>query len=365
MATETKARLFSDLAIPPGELLAEELEARGMTQKELADRTGRPEQKISEIINGKKSITHDTALELEKVLGVSADFWVNLEASYQLTRARLRERIQLEKDEDWLSFFPIGELRKRGCITKERANEAVLASLLRFFGVASFVALRQRAVLHNYRITPGSAVSEGALWAWLRCGSIAAKDMDLGPYDEKRFRAALPAIRGITKQPLETACAEAQRLCAAAGVALVVEKEFPKSGANGVARWLRPDRPLIQLSTKRRFQDIFWFTFFHEAHQILKGQKRRTYITWKEPHSDDVDEEAAADGFAQDAIIPRREWQSFVRTRPRSAAAVVAFAASQGIDPGLVVGRLQNDKVILHSHLNGLRRRIKWSSDDD
>src|SRR3972149_4538786 len=105
MATKTKARLFSALAIPPGELLAEELEARGMTQKELANRTGRPEQKISEIINGKKSITHDTALELEKVLGISADFWVNLEGSYQLTRARLRERIQLEKDEDWLWFF--------------------------------------------------------------------------------------------------------------------------------------------------------------------------------------------------------------------------------------------------------------------
>ena len=89
MTTSTN-RVFSNLPIPPGELLAEELEARSMSQKELADRTGRSEQTISEIINGKKSITHDTAIELEKVLGISAWFWVNLEASYQLTKARLR-----------------------------------------------------------------------------------------------------------------------------------------------------------------------------------------------------------------------------------------------------------------------------------
>ena len=84
-------RVFSNLPIPPGELLAEELKARRMSQRELADRTGRPKQTISEIINGKKSITHDTALELEKVLGISASFWVNLEALYQLAKARLRE----------------------------------------------------------------------------------------------------------------------------------------------------------------------------------------------------------------------------------------------------------------------------------
>ena len=138
MAAKIDDRAFSDLAVPPGELLAEELEARGMTQKELAGRTGRPEQKISEIINGKKSITHDTALELEKVLGISAEFWVNLEASYQLTKARLREKSELERQEDWLEFFPVRELRARDCIPRTRDKRETVAALLRFFGVASF-----------------------------------------------------------------------------------------------------------------------------------------------------------------------------------------------------------------------------------
>ena len=82
------ARIESDLAIPPGELLEEELEERGMSQIELARRMGRPRQKINEIIKGKRAITPATALQLEQVLGISARLWLGLETDYRLTLAR-------------------------------------------------------------------------------------------------------------------------------------------------------------------------------------------------------------------------------------------------------------------------------------
>ncbi len=91
MTTKTP-RVFSDLPIPPGEVLAEELEARGMTQRELAARLNRPPQVINEIIRGKKAITSDTAIALGKVLGGDPQFWTNLQADYQLALARERER---------------------------------------------------------------------------------------------------------------------------------------------------------------------------------------------------------------------------------------------------------------------------------
>lgn len=87
-----KSMLYSDLPIPPGETLAEEIEARDMTQKELATQMNRPPQVINEIIRAKKAITPETALDLERVLGVSAQFWLNLEARYQLTLARNKQR---------------------------------------------------------------------------------------------------------------------------------------------------------------------------------------------------------------------------------------------------------------------------------
>lgn len=88
--TTSSARAYSDLPIPPGEVLKEELEARGMTQKELAARLGRPAQAINEIIRGKKAITPETAIGLERALGIDARFWANLETDYRMTLAQQR-----------------------------------------------------------------------------------------------------------------------------------------------------------------------------------------------------------------------------------------------------------------------------------
>ena len=89
MATKTSA--YPDVAVPPGEYLAEEIAARGLSQKELARRMGRPVNAINEIVNGKKAITAATALQLESVMPeIPARFWLNLETDYQLTKALLK-----------------------------------------------------------------------------------------------------------------------------------------------------------------------------------------------------------------------------------------------------------------------------------
>ncbi|OGO23945.1 MAG: addiction module antidote protein, HigA family [Chloroflexi bacterium RBG_16_51_9] len=88
----TKTNAYPDVAIHPGEYLTEEIEARGISQKELARRMGRPLNAINEIINGKKSITAETALQLEEVMPeIPARFWLNLETDYQLTRALINK----------------------------------------------------------------------------------------------------------------------------------------------------------------------------------------------------------------------------------------------------------------------------------
>ena len=84
----TKTKSYPDIAIPPGEYLAEEIEARGLSQKDLARQMGRPVNAINEIINGKKAITAETALQLEAVMPeIPARFWLNLETDYRLNKA--------------------------------------------------------------------------------------------------------------------------------------------------------------------------------------------------------------------------------------------------------------------------------------
>ena len=74
MAEIEKDDFKPNYAVPPGETLRETIESLGMTQAELAQRTGRPKKAINEIIQGKTAITAETAIQLERALGVPASF---------------------------------------------------------------------------------------------------------------------------------------------------------------------------------------------------------------------------------------------------------------------------------------------------
>ena len=76
----------------PGEFLSEELEARGWSQTELAEILARPPRLINEIIAGKRAITPETAKGLAAAFGTSPQFWMNLETSYQLSKAQIAEK---------------------------------------------------------------------------------------------------------------------------------------------------------------------------------------------------------------------------------------------------------------------------------
>ena len=186
--TTSSARAYSDLPIPPGEILKEELEVRGMTQKELAARLGRPEQTISEIVRAKKAITPETALGLGMVLGIAPQFWANLESDYRMTLARQREEEMLAANVRWLNEYPVGEMLKRGWIRAERDKQSRLRALMDFLGVAvAEPQAVQQAV--GFRITEAAQrkASLGALAVWLRKGELDAQDMDTADYDPRAF----------------------------------------------------------------------------------------------------------------------------------------------------------------------------------
>jgi len=94
MRREIHNRLVPAVLIHPGEILKDELEARGMTQKELAVKTKRPQQTISLIINGRKGISEETAVDLEQAFDgeLTAEFWLNLDANYRLHGERRKRQ---------------------------------------------------------------------------------------------------------------------------------------------------------------------------------------------------------------------------------------------------------------------------------
>ena len=89
------------IAIPPGATLREQLKDRKMTQKDLALKMGMSTKHISKLINGEVQLTPNTALKLEYILGIPAEFWCNLESIYQINMIRAtRENTAQSAEED-------------------------------------------------------------------------------------------------------------------------------------------------------------------------------------------------------------------------------------------------------------------------
>ena len=80
------------VATHPGEMIKEELKERGMTQKQLADETGIKTSVLSETINGKRSVSLNVAVALEKALDIPADVWMNMQTQYDLDKANIAKR---------------------------------------------------------------------------------------------------------------------------------------------------------------------------------------------------------------------------------------------------------------------------------
>jgi len=143
-------------------------------------------------------------------------------------------------------------------------------------------------------------------------------------------------------------------------VAVVFVPELPRTRVSGATRWLTPTKALIQLSFRYKTADHLWFSFYHEAAHILLHQKRPIYLDLLEGPRETVGpEEKDADAFARHKLIPPDALRRFVSAHAFfSRAAIRGFAQAVDIAPGIVVGRLQHDGLLPHSHCNDLKRKI-------
>jgi HTH-type transcriptional regulator/antitoxin HigA len=82
------------LATHPGEMLADELEARGIKQQEFALQIGMQKSQLNEIIKGKRSFNAEFAVLIEAALGISADFWLKAQMNYDLAVVKIQGKVQ-------------------------------------------------------------------------------------------------------------------------------------------------------------------------------------------------------------------------------------------------------------------------------
>jgi HTH-type transcriptional regulator / antitoxin HigA len=351
----------ADYATPPGETLRELLEEQGLTQRDLARRADLSPKHVNRLLQGLVPLSADVAQRLEHVTGTPARLWNRLEANYRSDLARMREQRDLAACASWLSDMPVSALRDRGILPDQPADKASrVEQMLNFFGVASVEAWED--VYGNLacasRQSKAHQVKPGTVAAWLRLGEIAAQDVHCAPFDRSGLHAALPDLRALTVEAPEVFGPKMREICATHGVAVVFVEEITGARASGVMRWLSPAKALIQLSLRYRTDDHLWFTFFHEVEHVLRHGKTEVWIEGGPVAADDP-REAEADRFARDVLIPVKAAGELGWLK--SPAAVREFAATIGIAPGIVVGRLQHDGHWAPSRGNELKRRLVLS----
>ncbi|MYC21876.1 MAG: HigA family addiction module antidote protein [Caldilineaceae bacterium SB0662_bin_25] len=350
-----------DYAVPPGWVLEERLEANGISQAEFARRCGRSPKFISDIIAGKAPVEAKTALQFEKVLGVSANIWLGIEKRYRLHLMRQAEAREAEESAEWARGFPVSELVKRGALRQVSSAGEKVTELLTFFGVASIEAwtVKNETVVVAYRHSPSFESNSFALAAWLRLAELEAGEQTLKDYDRTAFMEALKQVRQLTRTEMPQALVEARHLCSEAGVALVWVKQLPKARLSGAARWLSPRKPLIALSGRHGSDDQIWFSLFHEAAHVLLHSKKSVYVDGET--NDDSGDEAEANEWAANFLIPQPAWQRFLAADAYdSEDSISKFAAEQEIAPGIVIGRLQHEGLLSwRSRLNRLKVKVR------
>lgn len=353
----------------PGEQVLEYLEFHGWSQRDLARRTGLTPKTISEICNGKAPISAQTAIAFEKVLERPAHFWLNLQRRFDESVARRHELSRLGHWEDWALHFPIKEMKRLNfTLPRGRSDTDVL---LNFFGVSSPDSWNSvwKASGAVYRQTRKFKIKEESVAAWVREAELIAREFDFVEFDERRLRSSLLQLRRLTRKSADQIIEPVQKLCSAAGVAVVWVPELRNTGVSGCTRWLSDTRVLVALTLRYKTDDQMWFSFFHELGHVLLHKSKRSFVidNAAEDLTDRIVDpemqqfESEANRFAADTLIPPQALSEFIRHRTFTNESIHAFAEREGIGPGIVVGRLQHDSVLEPHQGNALKQKLGWT----
>lgn len=344
----TKGRDY--IATPPGATIREQLEYRGMSQKEFASRMNMSEKHISKLINGEVQLTTDVAIRLETVLGVPAQFWIKLEAVYREKILKHLAEEELENNISIAKQFPYNEMAQFGWVPVTRNAKEKAENLRHYFEVVDLSLLEDQQITKiACRRLAVTKKSDLALMAWAQQAKLIARGIETEPINIKRLKSEISAIREYTLKSPSDFCEDLCRRLASCGIALVFLPSLKGSFLHG-ATFSDGGKIVIGITDRGLYADRFWFSLFHEIAHIVLG-----HINCPDGLTDEHEDKA--NKWAGDILLPPKEYDQFKREGCFYETNVISFARSQMVSPGIVVGRLQRDGMIGHNKLNNLKEQ--------
>jgi HTH-type transcriptional regulator/antitoxin HigA len=349
MATNMNERTFAEV-FPPGEFIKDELEARGWTQLDLAEILGRDPVQINLIVNGKQTITPETARQLGDAFGTGAQFWLNLESSYRLSQVEpvessvARRAMLYEK-------FPVREMVKRGWIEQSDNVEVLEKRLCDFFEIDS---LDEEPRLAHAARKSTKGLLTSLQKAWLFRVRHLARAVWASAFSARSLSQCFAALSLMRRNREDIR--RVPQVLAEHGIRFVIVELFPTTKIDGVTLWLDKQSPVIALSFRYDRIDWFWHTLAHEMVHVEKRDGISEPILDTDIVGEDADQQSESERFidraACDFLIPQKDINKFIaRKGPYySKYEISLFAERLKVHPGIIVGQLQHRKEMSYAY---------------
>lgn len=335
--TYTPAEVF-----PAGEYLRDELDEREWTVTEFAEIIGRPIQAVSEILNGKKEITTETAMAFSEALGTTPELWLNLQTAYRLHQRRSTtsqdELTPVARRARLRRAIPLAQVRSRGWIPETDALDATESAVCDLLEIGNLDERPQFALAAKRSNSADPISLEQA--AWLGHVRRVAEAQDVAAFDIDRLRQLAGCLPGIVKDgPAELV--RLPTLLGECGVCLVFAEGLRGGKLDGAVTFLPDGRSVIGLTTRNNRFDSLLFALLHECAHLTLG-----HITPQSgaildddlmgPQSDP--DELAANKQAITWLFPNG-----LDITSTSVPAIVQAASRHNVHPSVVVGHVQHE----------------------
>lgn len=328
----------------PGIVLGSMLEIEGMSQKELAIRTGTSEKHISTVIRGKKNISLSFAKKLEFALSEPMDYWLGLQAKYDVALYDFEEKHGIDEEElHVLTYLKdiSAFLQKVNLIGNATDDPDLVLKLRKIMGVSSLKAIPEISYNGVYRAQVNNNVNVNpyVLYAWKRICEVSVSKIEIHEVlNTELLKAKLADIKKLMFESISYVNSELSKILAECGIAFRIVPHFRGAPVQGFISKRADDRLMLCLTLRQKRADKFWFTLFHEIGHILNGDVSLKFIDF-----DSIKNEAeeAADLFAGNVLLNKNEYKTFWENNDFSLASIKSFAASQNVRPYIVIGRLQ------------------------
>jgi addiction module HigA family antidote len=352
----------TNYAVAPGEYLEEWIDEQGVSQQHVADLLGCSRKQVNELVNGRAPVTNDTALRLERVVGIPAESWLRYEAAYRADLARIADQEALAKHAEAIHPSAAAYLRKLGATKATRRNPGLLVSdFLTFHRCGTWDAylhLNETASKGDYALAAlkesGAEIDATVLTTWLRAAELS-EPFERGrgyDYDPDALRAALPQLRSRAAAPDTAMLRDLANMLADVGVVFTVVEPPSKFPLHGMTRWIEKRVPVIQQTGRWGRDGFVIWTLFHELGHVLNDPRGEMHLEYRTEKKRNTAAEKSANTFAMDVLFGDAGIQPFAGLT--QDAEIAEVARQVGISPGVAVLQMHRKRFLDYEFGNRL-----------